>query len=269
MSRIDNQIVTLSARSPDNALSGCTIVPKNPIPLTTRRPATTETPIEFTTLPDNESEIAATETIYDKFLRHTTIIPKNDRDGKSLDNNTENNQNNESTSEAIEQFNDTEVFNATSEHGSRNGGGLYFKHDVGFENELENTTEYKTEVEELFEPHKKSDRIDYDESALDERQRRSNPPLTARPARETYIVRCHNAGSFISSRERWWFIAIANCGSSKGLDVKYKFKMTNGNTGDFWHEHFSADERRKFYFLNNAEFLNIFWGYLKKQKFVY
>lgn len=196
-------------------------------------------------MPDNESEIAATETIYDKFLRHTTVLPKGHRDGKSLDNNTENILNNDlGSGESIEKFNDTEIFNATSEHGSRNGGGLYYKHDVGFENELENTTEYKTDVEELFEPQKKSERMDYDDGLADDRRRRSNPTLSFRPTRETYIVRCHNAGSFISSRERWWFIAIANCGSNKGLDVKYRFKMTNGNDGDFWHEHFSADERR-------------------------
>lgn len=240
MSRIDNQIVTLTARSPDNALSGCTILPKNH----QKPPSTTQTPIEFTTMPENESEIAATETIFDKFLRHTTVVPKDHREGKSLDNITENIQNNEFASESMERFNDTEVFNTTSENGSRNGGGLFYKHDVGLENVLENTTEYKMEVEELFEPHKKSERLDYDEGSLDERQRRSNP-LSFRPARETYIVRCHNAGSFISSRERWWFIAIANCGNNKGLDVKYRFKMTNGNPGDFWHEHFSADERRK------------------------
>ncbi|EAA00571.4 AGAP012225-PA, partial [Anopheles gambiae str. PEST] len=57
------------------------------------------------------------------------------------------------------------------------------------------------------------------------------------------IVSCSNFGSFTSSRERWWYIAIANCdGAGRGLDVKYRFRMTNGPPGDFWHEHFSADE---------------------------
>lgn len=42
-----------------------------------------------------------------------------------------------------------------------------------------------------------------------------------------------------------WYIAISNCGSDKGLDVTYRFKMTNGKPGEFWHEHFSADERSK------------------------
>lgn len=243
LSRIDNQIVTLSARSPESTLSGCTILPKNP---QKPAPTTTETPNEFTTMPDNGSESATTETIFDKFLRRTTVTPGGHRDGKSLNNTAEEITDND-FSESMEVFNDTETFNSTSPHGSRkNGGGLYYKHDVGLENVLENTTEYKVDVEELFEPQKKSERIDYDDNSVDERQRRSNPTLNFRPNRETYIVRCHNAGSFISSRERWWFIAIANCNSNKGLDVKYRFKMTNGNTGDFWHEHFSADERRRF-----------------------
>ncbi|KAM3956245.1 transmembrane protein 145 [Aphomia sociella] len=59
---------------------------------------------------------------------------------------------------------------------------------------------------------------------------------------ERIIVSCHNSRRFRSARERWWFIAISNCDSSKGLDVRYKFLMTNGPDGDFWHAHFSADE---------------------------
>lgn len=223
---------------------------QNPLKPPTQRPSsTTEMPIEFTKMPDNnESEIGATETFFDKFLRQTTTVsPKDLRDGKSLDNITEDTQHDDDfTVESMEQFNETEIFNATSEHGSRRtGGGLYYKHDVGMENELENTTEYKIDVEELFEPQKKSERMDDEDNnnSVDDRQRRSNPSFSFRPNHETYIVRCHNAGSFISSRERWWFIAISNCGNDKGLDVKYRFKMTNGKSGDFWNEHFSADER--------------------------
>lgn len=233
--------MTLTTRSPGNLLSGCSIVRKND-PNTTpadRNWSTTETPIEFgaSTESENESEIDGTETIFDKYLRQTTPFPPSQRDGKSLDNKTADVMNNE-LKESMEKFNDTEVFNATSGHG-HNGGGLYFKHDIGLENELENTTEYKTDVEELFETAKKTERFNDDVET--NRQRRSNP--LQRPNRETFIVRCHNAGSFISSRERWWFIAVANCGNNKGIDVKYRFKMTNGQSGDFWHEHFSADER--------------------------
>lgn len=87
--------------------------------------------------------------------------------------------------------------------------------------------------------------------------------------RERLVVSCHNSRRFRSARERWWFIAISNCNSPKvhptilnliwlfiagvisdllqGLDVRYKFLMTNGPDGDFWHKHFSADEFCKFY----------------------
>ncbi|PNF18018.1 hypothetical protein B7P43_G12644 [Cryptotermes secundus] len=59
---------------------------------------------------------------------------------------------------------------------------------------------------------------------------------------------CHDARRFRSARERWWFLAISNCNATKGLNLRYKFLMTNGPPGDYWHEHFSADE---FYILPN------------------
>ncbi|XP_073978128.1 transmembrane protein 145-like isoform X2 [Rhodnius prolixus] len=59
---------------------------------------------------------------------------------------------------------------------------------------------------------------------------------------KTVTLRCHQARRFHSSRERWWFLAISNCNSTKGLNIRYRFLMTNGPPGDYWHEHFSADE---------------------------
>ncbi|XP_026467473.1 LOW QUALITY PROTEIN: transmembrane protein 145-like [Ctenocephalides felis] len=58
----------------------------------------------------------------------------------------------------------------------------------------------------------------------------------------TLTVVCRQKGRFLSARERWWYIAVSNCRTNKGLDIRYKFLMTNGEPGDYWHEHFSADE---------------------------
>ncbi|KAF7283649.1 hypothetical protein GWI33_023286 [Rhynchophorus ferrugineus] len=55
-------------------------------------------------------------------------------------------------------------------------------------------------------------------------------------------VMCHNARRFRSARERWWFIAVSNCYGTKGININYQLLMTNGPPGDYWHEHFSADE---------------------------
>ncbi|KAJ1520514.1 hypothetical protein ONE63_003637 [Megalurothrips usitatus] len=69
-----------------------------------------------------------------------------------------------------------------------------------------------------------------------------------------HILTCHNVRRFRSARERWWFLAISNCNASKGLNVHYRFLMTNGQPGDYWHEHFSADE---FYILPTLMFFSI------------
>ncbi|KAK4321562.1 hypothetical protein Pmani_007633 [Petrolisthes manimaculis] len=51
---------------------------------------------------------------------------------------------------------------------------------------------------------------------------------------------CKGSRTFRSARERWWFIAISNCESTKGLELKYRLVMTNGYS--YWYKHFSADE---------------------------
>ncbi|XP_063930443.1 transmembrane protein 145-like [Zophobas morio] len=79
------------------------------------------------------------------------------------------------------------------------------------------------------------------------------------PKKENRIIHCNNARKFDSSRERWWFIALSNCNGSKGIHVKYKILMTNGPPGDYWHEHFSADE---FYILPVLMAFSIAYSFL-------
>lgn len=238
-------MITLSARSPYNTLSGCTIIPKEeetlyPEPIFPLNEATsTEKP--FKQAGDDE----VTTTSFDRFLKTTTDATLS-KENVDLDIDAAANEiDEEFMNYNFTGFNETDVFNASTAvmvSNSRNGGGYKFKHDIAFENSLENSTEYKVDVEELFETSVTSAPIG---KKTVNRNRRSGGSPYRRTAIETFIVRCHNAGTFISSRERWWYIAIASCGSGKGLDVSYRFKMTNGKSGDFWHEHFSADEMSK------------------------
>ena len=55
-------------------------------------------------------------------------------------------------------------------------------------------------------------------------------------------IQCRSSRSFATARDRWWFIAVSNCNSTKGLQLSYKFLMTNGEKDDMLHYHFSADE---------------------------
>ncbi|XP_021964927.1 uncharacterized protein LOC110860177 [Folsomia candida] len=38
---------------------------------------------------------------------------------------------------------------------------------------------------------------------------------------------CKNQRMFSSSKDRMWYVSIANCNSSKGLDINYKISMKN------------------------------------------
>ncbi|XP_022093046.1 transmembrane protein 145-like isoform X2 [Acanthaster planci] len=51
---------------------------------------------------------------------------------------------------------------------------------------------------------------------------------------------CRAGRSFTSRRERWWYVALDNCNSTRGLYLKYKMTFTNGD--DYWTKHFSADQ---------------------------
>lgn len=56
-------------------------------------------------------------------------------------------------------------------------------------------------------------------------------------------LECNYIAEFKTSRERWWFLAAANCDSSKGLDLYYNLTLLNNRS--YWLRHFSADEYGK------------------------
>ncbi|XP_060534334.1 transmembrane protein 145-like isoform X2 [Cylas formicarius] len=99
-------------------------------------------------------------------------------------------------------------------------------------------------------------------TAYDERPRRRRYVPVKSPVsviRTGRTVSCHNARKFRSARERWWFIAISNCNGTKGISINYQLLMTNGAPGDYWHEHFSADE---FYILPVLMAFSIAYSFL-------
>uniref|UniRef100_A0A182QYG4 Uncharacterized protein n=1 Tax=Anopheles farauti TaxID=69004 RepID=A0A182QYG4_9DIPT len=227
----DNQIVTLSPRTPYNLYSGCHLrtptpkeSPDDPLPRNgpgaTRTPPTSSRGVPPAPAggdlkpPDDDAQY------YDQFLKTSTTAEPEFAFDESTANGTE-----ESAYEMLH----TSTVRA-------------FAGDNGEVNLLENSTDYRLLVEQLFPGGEEAVRAQTQDepSRNGSRMRRAAP--TAR-YETRLIVSCSNFGSFTSSRERWWYIAIANCdGTGRGLDVKYRFRMTNGPPGDFWHEHFSADE---------------------------
>lgn len=61
-------------------------------------------------------------------------------------------------------------------------------------------------------------------------------------SKEQNEVRCRSYREFRSQRPRWWFIALSDCHSEHGLNMSYWISLTNGEPGDIWKRHFSADE---------------------------
>ena len=53
---------------------------------------------------------------------------------------------------------------------------------------------------------------------------------------------CYRKVTFSSMRAKWWFIAIGNCQSAKGLKIVYSLHMMNGDEGDLLHHENSADQ---------------------------
>lgn len=216
MSEINNQIITLSANSPHNLLSGCKLYSKNNNP---KAPSDTST----------EKPLPAFDSTYfDQFIKSTTETV------------THSEPVNSTYDFGSEYFNYTD-YNMTDIFNSSEFVKIPYSHDMPFENDLENGTEFINDVEELFPSTSRDDSDNI-------RMRRNVGNSGTRKGKGTVMVICNNVGGFTSSRERWWYIAISNCRSTKGLDVRYRFRMTNGGFGDFWHEHFSADEMCEFFF---------------------
>lgn len=65
--------------------------------------------------------------------------------------------------------------------------------------------------------------------------------MTTVPIKVVPMIECYGSRAFLSRRERWWFIAVSNCDSLKGLRLKYRIIMTNDNVTS-WNRHFSADQ---------------------------
>ncbi|XP_068901346.1 transmembrane protein 145-like isoform X1 [Tenebrio molitor] len=125
---------------------------------------------------------------------------------------------------------------------------------VTFEEEFGSTTaDPKSQWESVFET---SPATPPTKAPIKKRAVRPSPPVQRWTGR---TVNCHNARKFRSARERWWFIALSNCNGTRGINVKYKILMTNGPPGDYWHEHFSADE---FYILPILMAFSIAYSFL-------
>jgi hypothetical protein len=230
----DNQIVTLSARSPYFMKSGCTLRTTTPPRNQVNEQVKTSTmnPMISTRKTSTNDDENMDSTYFDKFLKSTTEMPY---DLSSLSSSNEFSSTASYTTDGNASFTDVDVenFNSTDPDYKT----LVYDQNSQ-DNNLENTTEFRIDVEEMFDS-------DNNENANRTKRQVVYSKLFGAEQKQTILVTCHNTGTFTSARQRWWYIVLANCGSTKGIDVRYKFKMTNGPTGDFWHEHFSADEMSK------------------------
>ena len=94
--------------------------------------------------------------------------------------------------------------------------------------------------------------IDHDtpDSMLSNSSMSVPPNLNTNRAQDkpTTVIFCKSNRTFASQRERWWYIALSNCDSKKGLRLKYRIVMTNDQAHGSWIKHFSADQLCKLHF---------------------
>ncbi|XP_047542549.1 transmembrane protein 145-like [Vanessa atalanta] len=230
-----NQIIKLSHWYPDTEYSGCILTQANrevpPGKSSTAAPITTTTKSKDKN--STKNDLPADPSYYDKFLKTTTAKPKS----TIVDTNFT----------TWYELLPTDEFNSTTT-GLPPDDELW--ENIGPENNMSRLENLK-DVEIMFEHTSNTgQKIKRSTFELYERYRRrrlysesnQNELSSSNGKTVKFIVSCHNSRRFRSARERWWFIGISNCDNPKGLDVRYKFLMTNGPSGDFWHEHFSADE---------------------------
>jgi hypothetical protein len=191
-----NQIIQLSPNSPYYIKSGCGLRAVSPTPAEKDQPTTAQPS-------DSSKQFSKDSTYFDQFLKTTTQglpnstptpLPSSDQTTPSTENFT---------------FVDIEDFNMTNPIFRT----MLFDQETQ-ENNMENNTSYfRSEVEEMF------DELDPQNSSS--RTKRQTLSRIFEPERkQLFYISCHNAGGFTSVRPRWWYIALASCGSKKGMDVK-------------------------------------------------
>lgn len=175
LSAQDNQIVTLSAKSPYFIKSGCT--------LRTGSAPSHEVPTQMPTAGPKKLPQDFDSTYFDQFLKSTTQIPQSSTQSTSLDLT--------STTFSIENFTDVDIedFNSTSPDFKT----MSFDQETQ-DNNLENTTDFRADVEEMF------DEVENTGSNRTKRQ------AFMGDRKQAIFVSCHNAGGFTSARQRWWYM---------------------------------------------------------------
>jgi hypothetical protein len=170
LSPLDNQIVTLSAKSPNFIKSGCT--------LRSSREASRESSTT-TAKPPKKTTEEYDSTYFDQFLKPSPVTSTEQS----------------STTEFLTNFTDVGLEDFAS--ASPDFKNMVFDQEAQ-DNNIENSTDFKLDVEELFDKNDSSEN----------RTKRQIFTRSYEDRKQTIYVSCHNAGGFTSARQRWWYIAL-------------------------------------------------------------